>query len=146
MRLHEDATRTRLLARLDQLNPSASGQFGRMSPDQMLRHVNAGLSTAIGELHCESKVTPTLRYIVRWIALYGPWPKGNTPTAKEFLAEGVYDFESERTRVKQLVMKLAARPINGRWPAHPAFGPLSGAQWSLLQYRHLDHHFSQFGI
>jgi hypothetical protein len=145
MKLHDDATRAQLIARLDALSPAAAGQWGRMKADQMLFHLGAGLATAIGELQCESKVTPMLRYMVRWIALYGPWPK-EAPTAKEFLAEGAYDFEVERVRVKQLMLKLAARPIQGRWPAHPAFGPLSGRQWSLLQYRHVDHHLRQFGV
>jgi len=145
MRLHDDAPRTRILTRLDALEPSAERRWGKMNPDQMLHHIGSGLSCAIGELPCEPIVTPMLRHVARWIALYGPWPKENVPTAKEYLAVGTYDFEAERSRVRQLVLRLAARPINGRWPAHPAFGPLSGRQWSLLQFRHVDHHLRQFG-
>ena len=34
----------------------------------------------------------------------------------------------------------------GRWPAHPAFGPLSGHQSAALQRRHLEHHFRRFAV
>jgi hypothetical protein len=30
--------------------------------------------------------------------------------------------------------------------AHPAFGPLTPAQWGALSFRHLDHHLRQFGV
>jgi hypothetical protein len=28
---------------------------------------------------------------------------------------------------------------------HGFFGPLSGAEWGVSQYKHVDHHLRQFG-
>ncbi|MGH9801334.1 MAG: DUF1569 domain-containing protein, partial [Blastocatellia bacterium] len=31
-------------------------------------------------------------------------------------------------------------------PEHPAFGKLSTKDWGALTYKHMDHHFRQFGV
>jgi hypothetical protein len=35
---------------------------------------------------------------------------------------------------------------DSRYAAHPMFGPLTRREWMLWGYRHMDHHFRQFGI
>ena len=32
-----------------------------------------------------------------------------------------------------------------RYAAHPIFGPLSRKEWGVWAFRHVDHHFRQFG-
>jgi hypothetical protein len=42
--------------------------------------------------------------------------------------------------------EAGTQPRGFRWAAHPAFGRMSHRAWGVLGYRHLDHHFRQFGI
>ena len=68
-----------------------------------------------------------------------------TQTKPELLTTPSDGVEADRTRAKELVLRFAASPIPRVGPEHPAFGVMSGRQWSILQYRHLDHHLCQFG-
>src|SRR5688500_12483390 len=47
--LHDPAVRRSLEARLDALRPDAPRRWGKMTPDQMLWHVNQYLPSATGE-------------------------------------------------------------------------------------------------
>jgi hypothetical protein len=42
--------------------------------------------------------------------------------------------------------RLAARSAQSVWPRHPAFGAMSRLDWGVLGYRHVVHHFTQFGV
>ena len=33
-----------------------------------------------------------------------------------------------------------------KWASHPSFGPLSGDEWGILSWKHLDYHLQQFGV
>ena len=46
--LHDPAVRTSLEARLAALRPDSPHQWGSMTPDQMLWHVNQVLATSLG--------------------------------------------------------------------------------------------------
>ena len=48
--------------------------------------------------------------------------------------------------VERVLHTIGARERGAAWPTHPAFGPTSGRESGVLQYRHLDHHFRQFGL
>jgi hypothetical protein len=43
-------------------------------------------------------------------------------------------------------MRTGSVPRDFEWPEHPAFGRMSRRVWGVLGYRHLDHHFRQFGV
>lgn len=144
--LHDAAARDALRARLDRLTPDAPRRWGSFDAPRMLSHVNDALRSALGDVKVAPKTSP-LRWfpiniiIVRWL----PFPK-NAPTAPELLARAPGDWAAERAAFSTLIDRVAATPLESRWPAHAAFGSLSGADWSLLQWRHVNHHFEQFGI
>jgi hypothetical protein len=45
----------------------------------------------------------------------------------------------------QLIDEYRATPPNRLGNAHPTFGPMTGRDWDVLVWRHLDHHLRQFG-
>lgn len=145
--LWQPRARTRLLTRLAELRPDAPPRWGRMTCSQMLAHVNDALRMAIGELATAPRPGP-MRYppLKQLIVYLLPIPRG-VPTAPELL--GRIDrarWDQETAAFPSLVERFASRPANAPLPAHPAFGALSRRGWGVLAYRHVDHHFSQFGV
>jgi hypothetical protein len=144
--LWQEPSRRRLVDRLGRLKPDAARRWGRMSCPQMLAHVNDGLRMAIGELPAKPRRGPLRRTPLKQLAIYVmPWPKG-VPTAPELLAriDGA-QWEAEVAAFPGLLARFAARAAEKNWPDHPAFGRMSRRDWGFLQYRHIDHHFRQFG-
>jgi hypothetical protein len=144
--LHEASARSRLIERAGRLEAGSVRQWGRMTVDQMLWHVNAQMEVGIGRRKCEPIDNLFKRTVIKAVALYGPWPKGKAPTAQEMRASGEYDLAAEQARFAELVEAFGAKPLSGAWQAHPAFGPLTGPQWSLLSWRHANHHLTQFSV
>jgi hypothetical protein len=71
----------------------------------------------------------------------------NSPTVKVLLVKDGRDFAAERIRLSGLIDDFAAAGPKGCTPhPHPFFGPLAPDEWSILMYKHLDHHLRQFGV
>ena len=143
--LHDEGYRSQVINRIQSLRPDTPKRWGQMSADQMLWHVNGGLSMALGQIDVEPQEPPLPQPVMRWLVLNLPWPKG-APTLPPYVASGAYDFDAERTRCLGLIDQLAAKPLEDRWPTHPALGKMSGREASRLQAKHLDHHLKQFGV
>jgi len=84
------------------------------------------------------------------IAVYRlPFSKG-LPTSPELLRRAAEvtaaAWSLERAAFDAALEQFGSQPVDHVWPAHPTLGPLSGAAWGVLQYRHLDHHCRQFGV
>ena len=142
--LHDPAVRSRIESRLKSLKPDSPRQWGSMSAPQMLWHVNQFLSFNLGDEVPEKQKIPMPMAIMRFFLLYLPWPKG-APTHKQAVARAEHDFEAERAKCLTLIERFASRPVEGQWPDDPIFGFTKGKQFSMLQAKHLDHHFRQFG-
>ena len=141
--LHDPSVRSSLEARLDTIKPDSQRQWGSMSVDQMLWHVNQFLSASLGEGSLQAQKSPMPAALMRFFLLNMPWPK-SAPTNKSAVAQGEYDFEAERSKCKDLIAKFVSRPVNGEWPVDPSFGTVTGKFASRLHAKHLDHHFRQF--
>jgi hypothetical protein len=137
--------REELVARLTHLTASALPRFGRFSAPKMLAHVNDGLRMSLGELRCAPRRGP-LRYApLRQLVIYAmPWPRG-APTAPELIARAPDEWDEEVRAFGALLERFAARASDQPYPVHPAFGAISGKDWGALEFRHIDHHFTQFG-
>jgi len=144
--LWNERDRQALDDRLARLTPDACGRWGSFDAPRMLCHVTDAVRSATGGVACTPKASP-LRYpiIKSLVMFYLPWPKG-VPTAPELLTRKPEAWDTEVARFRAAVAALAARPKDGPWPVHAAFGQLSGDQWGRLLYRHTDHHFTQFGV
>ena len=143
--LHDAHARAALERRLDDLQSDSPRQWGRMRIDQMLSHLNNSMRMALGELATEPRRAPVPRALIKWFALRVPHPR-NAPTATELRASGRYEIEGERTQLRQLLDRVAQRPLEQAWPVHPLFGRMNGGEWSRLQHKHVDHHLRQFGL
>ena len=141
--LHDPATRSSLEARLKALRPDAPRQWGSMTSDQMLWHMNQFLTFSIEGGAQERKRSALVAAMFRFVLLHMPWPK-SAPTNPKARAQGSHDFNAERERCLALIDKFVSRPIDAPWPEDPSFGEMTGVFASRLQAKHLDHHLRQF--
>jgi hypothetical protein len=147
MSLWQPEARARLRTRLGALRPDAPPLWGKMNCPQVLAHVNDALRMATGELPVAPRKLllrfPPLKQLMVYVV---PMPKG-IPTARELVARiDRAQFAEEAAAFPEMLEKFASRPADARMPAHPAFGPLTRRAWGVLAYRHVDHHFRQFGV
>ncbi len=135
-----------LLARLDRLSPDSRPRWGKFTSTRMLAHVNDAMRMSAGSLSTSLKRTPVRFPIVKQLAVYFvPWPKG-VPTVPELLERGSRaEWEAERAEFPKTVEEFVSRPKDAPLPLHPAFWRLSRRAWGRLAWRHIDHHFRQFG-
>lgn len=134
-----------ILARLERLAPETPSVWGRMSAGQMLRHLNGALRMATGDLKIPRRSSILRRFPIRQLIVFVlPFPKG-APTAPALVVKEDVDFEVERTAVRELIRAFPKRE-SPEWPEHPAFGPFTRDQWGVMVWKHVDHHFRQFGV
>ena len=143
----EEEARNELLNRLDRLTADAPARWGRFNCPAMMAHVNDALRMPLGEVIAPIKRLPIRFFPLKQLVIYYlPFPKG-VPTSPVLLArcdEAV--FQDEVQAFRQILARLARRSHETAWPGHPAFGTMSRRAWGVLGYRHVDHHFTQFGI
>src|SRR5262245_61544449 len=83
--LSNQPDKAELLGRLGTLRPDSKRLWGRMTPHQMVCHLNDSFKSVIGERDIKGRKSNFLkRSVVRWLALYAPfqWPHG-VPTMAE---------------------------------------------------------------
>ena len=142
----EPEVRQELLRRLGALKPESHPHWGRMNCNQMLAHLCDAVRMPLGEITVAAKASPLRLKPVRHAIIYWlPFPKG-APTAPELINRQAEDWGAEVDDLKQLLERLAERHIQATWTEHPIFGRMSGKDWGALTYKHVDHHFRQFGV
>ena len=142
--IHDHGVRAQLRKRVESLTPQAQRQWGKMSIDQMLWHCNLALEMALGTHKPDTSRTPPIpKPVLKFIVLRLPWPKG-APTGPDFIATQSHDFAAEKAKMLRLIDAICERDCGGSWPENPAFGRMSGKEWSHLMAKHLDHHLRQF--
>jgi hypothetical protein len=122
-----------------------------MNAHQMVCHLNDSFLAVMGEKQVSTATGPFQRTVVKWVALYAPfpWPKG-VPTRPEMdqFAGGSEPSEFERDN-KALLIAIARFTNPERdfaWTAHPIFGNMPDPEWLRWGYLHMDHHLRQFGL
>jgi len=142
--LHDEQTREALRSRLERLQPTAVRQWGKMMPDQMLKHLNIALSVCLGQTTFAPRKMPLPGPLFRFFAANFPFPKG-APTHPDFCVSERCNFDAEKARCLTLIADFARKPIDSSWPESPIFGRVTGKFNSRVQAKHLDHHLRQFG-
>jgi hypothetical protein len=134
--------------RLQKLNSGSQRQWGKMSAAQMMVHCSAGFEMASGQIRPRRVLVGRIigSAIKRVVVRDGEPMRRNSPTAKELLVTGEWDFEAERERLSGLIDSFAAAGPSG-CTSHPHafFGPLTPEEWAIMMYKHMDHHLRQFG-
>ena len=144
--LFNAADRTALLGRLDDLNAARPPVWGQMNAHEMICHAGTALRLSLGEGIGRRANGPLARWPLNWLLIYVlPWPKG-AQSPPELLGTQPGTWEGDTAELRRLIDEFGARDPRDDWPQSVAFGKISGSTWGVLQYRHLDHHFRQFGI
>jgi len=143
-RFHDPATRAALRSRLEALQPGAPRRWGKMTVDQMLRHLNIAIGATLGQGTFTPMKQPIPGPIFRFIALNIPWKKG-LPTHPDYCVGDRDDIEAAKARCLTSIEEFTTKPMDSAWPDSPIFGRVSGRFTSGLQAKHVDHHLKQFG-
>ncbi len=141
-------THAELLERLDKLAVNSERQWGKMSPSQAMEHTARALEMANGSKPMKQLfVGKAIGWIFKSTFLgEKPFSK-NAPTGPTMIVADEPDFEETRARLKSLMTdfhSLGASGTDGN--VHGFFGPLTGDEWGVTQFKHVDHHLRQFGV
>lgn len=139
-----------ILRRLKSLSPSCTRRWGRMSPHQMVCHLNDSFLAVMGRRPVSMATGPLQRTVIRWLALYAPlrWPPGvqTRPEIDQWIGgTAPMDFVTDVTVLESLCAEFIASIDTAEGLVHPIFGPMSKSDWLRWAYLHMDHHLRQFG-
>lgn len=145
----DPATTKKTLERLDKLSNTTKPQWGKMNSAQMLAHLSVAYDLAYG--NTQSKVNPfaklMLKLFVKNIVVSETPYKRNSRTAPDFVIADERNFETEKERLMAHIKDTEAKGtvfFEGRKSS--SFGIMTSKEWSNQFYKHLDHHFTQFGV
>jgi hypothetical protein len=137
-------------ARLARLTPDTPHRWGKMTSHEVLCHLSDSFRGMLRDRPTTKAPGSALqRHVVRFVALHTPlpWPRG-VPTRPEVNPheQGTRPavFEFDRVTLRELMRRFVR--TESVYAEHPMFGALSRREWMVWGYRHLDHHFRQFGI
>ena len=142
--LFDPNVQVELLARFDAVKADSPARWGTMDAARMLAHCAEGLRMPV-----DLKVKPGFPILFGWmfkrIATSETPFRHGVPTARELTIAEPRDFEASRRHFLESWDKVKGGPSTIRNFRHPFFGHLDAGQWGILMYKHLDHHFRQFG-
>ncbi|GLB53311.1 hypothetical protein NBRC110019_23520 [Neptunitalea chrysea] len=135
--------------RLGSLSPESQAVWGQMNVTQMIKHCQKPIEFTLGKTTLK-KPNFLMGLLLKRVSskLYNdePWKKG-LPTAKEYTIVETDTFESEKETLKSLINEFYQRKdSDAKFPVHPYFGKFTKDQYGQMTYKHLDHHFTQFGV
>ena len=145
--LFEPAAYQEILHRVDSLHAGSPRQWGKMSVSQMLEHTARVLEMAAGTVpRKQIAIGKAISWAFRKNFL-GPDPFGrNRPTGPEYVIKHEPELAHARDRLKSTLAhfhSLGEEGCDGN--THAFFGKLTGREWGMTQYKHIDHHLRQFG-
>jgi len=147
--IFDPANTEAMLTRLEGLSADTTPEWGKMNTGQMLAHLNVAYDITNG------KIPASYNFFMRFMMklFVKPIVVGRKPYAKNgqtapvFIIEGERDFSAEKAK---LIANMRATEAEG--PAayegreSPSFGKLSSQEWSNMYWKHMNHHFTQFGV
>lgn len=145
--LFDQDARKSISERLASLPADAPRQWGKMDAAQMLAHCSAALAVGTGDAPRRQVLIGRILAPFFRARLLGEKPFGrNSPTDPTFVVSDPRDFEREKTRLLDLVARFCDRGAAGADErTHSFLGRMSGEEWGVMMYKHLDHHLRQFG-
>ena len=145
--LFEPTAYAEILRRLDSIHAGSPRQWGKMSVSQMVEHAARTLEMASGKV---PRTQLPIGKVLSWAFrknFVGPKPfPRNSPTGPFAIVKDEPELQAARARLKALLGELhvmGEAHCDGN--VHSFFGKLSGREWGITQYKHLDHHLRQFG-
>ena len=145
--LFDPAVYQAIVRRVESLLPGSERQWGKMTPAQMMEHTSRALDMATGR---KPSKQVWLGKMIGWTvrkSFVGEKPfSKNGPTGPDFIVRDEPDFSGTKARLTAVLAEfhaLGERGCDGN--IHGFFGKMTGAEWGVTQYKHLDHHLRQFG-
>lgn len=137
-----------IISRIEKLHPASKPAWGRMNVSQMLSHCQVPLQVAVNDRKIKIGLTGRLfGKIIRKIMINEKPFARHLPTDRSFLIPDPMEFKEEKARLISLIQRFSAGGAGGiSINPHPIFGKMTPEEWSLLSYKHLDHHLRQFGV
>ena len=146
--LFDEVVYKEVIDRLSKLKEDTPGQWGKMKATAMVKHCNLVLSASLG---LAPRKRALMSYLFRKMAkkhyVYRSVYKKNGYTAPWFVVTNTNELSSEMTRLIQSIdqfRKAGEMAYENR--LHAFFGQLTAQEWGMLQYNHLNHHLTQFGL
>lgn len=140
-------------SKLNQLEANVEPKWGMMTPQHMVEHLETGLRIAAGEIQDFEVATPEehLDKVQETLYNYEKMPRGyKMPLMKENELEPL-QHESLEAAKKALLEAYEAYEVFFRenpdaTTKNAVFGELTAFEWKLLNRKHFNHHFEQFGL
>lgn len=138
-----------VIARIEKLTKDSQPLWGTMSVSKMLAHNNVTYEMVYTDKHPKPPYLfrLILKSLVKKLILSEkPYPKNNR-TVKQYVISDEKDFENEKKRLIAFIKRtqeLGLDYFEGK-ESH-LFGKLTGEEWNISFYKHLDHHLKQFGV
>lgn len=145
----EKSTVDTILNRLDKISSDTQPQWGTMNSAQMLAHINVGYDLTYGKLNPKNSAFKKFMlklFVKKIVTSEKPYVK-NGRTAPEFVIANQRDFNNEKSVLIEYINRTLGKGksyFEGKESV--SFGKLSSDEWNNQFYKHLDHHFQQFGV
>ena len=138
-----------MIDRVNKLQPNSQPLWGKMNATEMLLHCNSIHERLLTETATPGKKTSLKQRCIRTIVLYimPHFPK-NVTAPKPLQVSGkiaITEFNNQKEKFIQLLRQFEKNQ-KAIQHYHPYFGTLNTKQWGRTSWKHLDHHFRQFGI
>jgi hypothetical protein len=146
--LFEVTTLNEMKNRLARLSGESKRQWGKMNAAQMLAHCSEWMEMASGQASLpRSWIGYIFGRLAKRSVLSDAPIRRNMPTDRSLMVNDERDFASERQRLALHMDRFTAGgPERCTKHSHSFFGPMTPVEWAILAYKHLDHHFRQFGV
>ena len=136
-----------IIARINSLSSDSQALWGKMSVDQMLKHINDAILVSFNEKPLKVPfVFKILGRILKKSVLKQPEFAKNSPTAKEFKYVENFDFEIVKSELITNFSRFQQGKQAIKCTNHPFWGKMNAEDWNNLQWKHVDHHLRQFGV
>lgn len=149
MNIYAEDYTNEVIQRINNLTPETKPDWGKMSVDQMLAHLNVAYDMSFTEKY--TKPNAVAKFFLKLMvkkAVVGPkpYPK-NGRTAPVFIITDERNFQEEKKKLIDYIEKvrdLGEAHFEGR-DSH-SFGALTSNEWNVLFGKHIEHHLKQFGV
>jgi len=146
--LFQQETLAEVISRIERLQPTSAGQWGKMDVAQMMAHCCLAMDMALGRLNMPRVfIGRLIGPFLKPLLTNNTQPPRNAPTNPELMVSGKRDFLYEQEQLKQKLHQFhdGGEAQCTRHP-HPFVGKISPYAWSRGMYKHLDHHLRQFNV
>lgn len=135
------------------LTEDSKPQWGIMTPQHMVEHLEESYKIAMGDVHKFDVVTPEekLEKVQATLYNYKPMPRGfNHPLMKEnelmhLKHDSLDDAKKALLETRQKYLDYYKKNPDATH-ANAVFGELNRYEWYLLERKHVAHHFNQFSL